>query len=326
MRLDRHARERSGDAPATALLRRGRAEPALHGGCAARRSGSRAGAAGAGSACDGRAAEQLGQAPEVGLEHVEHPRRVERGRRMEERDRAARASRRATTSCSTPCTRVIPSRLAGEQLRREVAERRDDLRPDQLDLPEEVALAGLDLLGLRVAVAGRAALEHVRDVDVVARAARCRRAASRAAGRRRRRTGRPACPRGSPAPRRRTSGRRSASPSRTRPAFASSRARSACSRRRARRTASATDRLGRSRPKRALSDSVAATGPAATTAAEPDAGRAAGAGLVLRGARERRTPRTAAATFAVPQSGHAGDSSLRTSSSKCDSQLMQTYS
>ena len=58
----------------------------------------------------------------------------------------------------------------------------------------------------------------------------------RAAGRRRRRTGRPACPRGSPAPRRRTSGRRSASRSRRRPACASARARSACSRRRRRRT------------------------------------------------------------------------------------------
>src|SRR5205085_11062396 len=56
-------------------------------------------------------------------------------------------------------------RLPGEELGREVAERRDDARLDQLDLPEEVALAGLDLLRLRVAVPGRAALDHVRDVD-----------------------------------------------------------------------------------------------------------------------------------------------------------------
>ena len=62
-----------------------------------------------------------------------------------------------------------PGRLAGEELRREVAERGNKRRLDQLDLPEEVRLAGLDLLGLRVAVAGRAALEHVRDVDVRAR-------------------------------------------------------------------------------------------------------------------------------------------------------------
>ena len=32
------------------------------------------------------AAEQLGQPLEVGLEHVEHPRRVERGRRVEDRE------------------------------------------------------------------------------------------------------------------------------------------------------------------------------------------------------------------------------------------------
>ena len=43
-----------------------------------------------------------------------------------------------------------------------------DLRPDQLDLAEEVALAGVDLLGLRVAVAGRAALEDIGDEHVVA--------------------------------------------------------------------------------------------------------------------------------------------------------------
>ena len=62
-----------------------------------------------------------------------------------------------------------PELPAGEELRREVAERRDDHRLDQLDLAEEVALARLDLVRLRVAVAGRPALEDVRDVDVAAR-------------------------------------------------------------------------------------------------------------------------------------------------------------
>ena len=62
-----------------------------------------------------------------------------------------------------------PGGLAGEELRREVAERRDQLRLDQLDLPEEVRLAGLDLLGLRVAVARRPALQDVAHVDVLAR-------------------------------------------------------------------------------------------------------------------------------------------------------------
>ena len=61
---------------------------------------------------------------------------------------------------------MIPSGLPVEQLRREVAERRDELRLDQLDLPEEVRLARLDLVGLRIAVPRRAALDHVGDVDV----------------------------------------------------------------------------------------------------------------------------------------------------------------
>ena len=61
-----------------------------------------------------------------------------------------------------------PERPAGEELRREVAERRDHLRLDQLDLAEEMRLAGLDLVLLRVAVARRAAFEDVRDVDVLA--------------------------------------------------------------------------------------------------------------------------------------------------------------
>ena len=49
-----------------------------------------------------------------------------------------------------------PVRLAGQELGREIAERRDQGRLDQLDLLPEVRLAGLDLLRLGVAVAGRA--------------------------------------------------------------------------------------------------------------------------------------------------------------------------
>ena len=59
-----------------------------------------------------------------------------------------------------------PGRLSRQQFRREVPERRDELRLDQLDLAEEVRLAGGDLVRLRVAVPGRAALEDVRDEDV----------------------------------------------------------------------------------------------------------------------------------------------------------------
>src|SRR5207247_2471900 len=52
-------------------------------------------------------------------------------------------------------------------LGREVAEGPDQLRLDQLDLTEQVALAGLDLLWHRVAVPRGPALDHVRDVDVL---------------------------------------------------------------------------------------------------------------------------------------------------------------
>ncbi len=62
-----------------------------------------------------------------------------------------------------------PGRLPREELGGEVAEGCDERRPDQLDLAEEVRLARLDLLGVRVAVARRTALDHVRDVDVGAR-------------------------------------------------------------------------------------------------------------------------------------------------------------
>src|SRR5438445_11095634 len=109
---------------------------------------------------DERAAEQLGEAPEVRLEHLEHPRRVQRRRRVVERiEKDAVAAERHFLLL--PVHARDPGRPAGEQLRREVAERRDDLRPDQLDLLPEMALAGLDLVRLRIAVAGRPALYDI---------------------------------------------------------------------------------------------------------------------------------------------------------------------
>src|SRR5256886_11735943 len=45
---------------------------------------------------------------------------------------------------------------------------RDDFRLDQRDLPEQVTLAGLDLVGLRIAISRRAAPEHIRDIDLLA--------------------------------------------------------------------------------------------------------------------------------------------------------------
>ena len=56
-----------------------------------------------------------------------------------------------------------------QEPRREVAERRDHARLHDRDLPVELPLARLDLVGLRIAVAGRAALDDVRDVAVGAR-------------------------------------------------------------------------------------------------------------------------------------------------------------
>ncbi len=58
-----------------------------------------------------------------------------------------------------------------QQLRREVAQRHDDARADQLELTVEPGCARLDLVGLRIAVARRAALHDVGDVHVVAREA-----------------------------------------------------------------------------------------------------------------------------------------------------------
>src|SRR5262245_3109853 len=59
--------------------------------------------------------------------------------------------------------------VRGEQLRREVAERADHPRLDQLDLLLEIRPAGVDLLRLRITVARRATLEDVRDEDVLPR-------------------------------------------------------------------------------------------------------------------------------------------------------------
>ena len=105
------------------------------------------------------------------LEHLEH-RAACRARRPGGRaGRAVTAVPPSVTSCSSPCTRVIPSGLPERSFVAKFPSVATTLRPDQLDLPEEVRLAGLDLVRLRVAVPGRPALEDVRDVDVVARQA-----------------------------------------------------------------------------------------------------------------------------------------------------------
>ena len=99
-----------------------------------------------------------------------------------------------------------------QRLRRELAERDDHLRLDDVDLPEQERLAGLDFVRLGIAVLRRPALDDVGDVDVVAlevdRLDDLRQQLAGAADER----DRPARPRRRPAPRRRTSGRRSGLP------------------------------------------------------------------------------------------------------------------
>jgi hypothetical protein len=65
-------------------------------------------------------------------------------------------------------------RIRPEQvLRRDAADRQDQRRVDQLDLPVEVAAAEARLVLRRVAVARRATLEHVCNVNLSAREAQC---------------------------------------------------------------------------------------------------------------------------------------------------------
>src|SRR6266540_897814 len=114
--------------------------------------------------------QELREAAEVVLERTKHGRGIERSGRVVERIQRDRPSSERCLLLATVHT-SDPMGLAGQELRGEVPERRDQLRLDQLDLAEEVRLAGLDLVRLRIAVARRAALDHVRDVHVLARQA-----------------------------------------------------------------------------------------------------------------------------------------------------------
>src|SRR5687767_14203805 len=55
-----------------------------------------------------------------------------------------------------------------QALRREFPERHDDLRLDDVDLPQEKRLALDHFVGLRIAIAGWATLQDVRDENVLA--------------------------------------------------------------------------------------------------------------------------------------------------------------
>jgi hypothetical protein len=77
-----------------------------------------------------------------------------------ERSRADRAD------LGAPVQTGDARRVAAQQLRREVPEAADHLGPDQVELPEQVVLAGVDLLRQGVAVPRRAAFEDVRNEHV----------------------------------------------------------------------------------------------------------------------------------------------------------------
>ena len=66
-----------------------------------------------------------------------------------------------------------PNALPKESAERRGPEGDDDLRPDRLNLGEKVWATRGNLIGLRTSVAGRAALDDVRDVGFPAREAGC---------------------------------------------------------------------------------------------------------------------------------------------------------
>ena len=115
-----------------------------------------------------RAASRSGTVARSSRSCLLHRRRAQRRRRVQERQQEDGAAaelvhlRRAAHLGD-------PGRVAAEQLGGEVAERADDPRLDQPHLLEQVGPAGLDLQRLRVAVAGRAGLQHVGDEDLLAR-------------------------------------------------------------------------------------------------------------------------------------------------------------
>ena len=131
-------------------------------GSAAARPGS---GANAGTGCGSGRSDQLGEPCEVLFENAQHRRRVQRRGRVVERVEQHRPRAELDRLLLAVDARD-PDVLAAQLLRRVVAEARDHLRLDQLDLPEEVRLAGLLLVRDRIAVARWSALDDVRDVDV----------------------------------------------------------------------------------------------------------------------------------------------------------------
>ena len=254
------ARERRGERRGL-LLRRGRA--AAH-----RR---RIGAAGAGAGCsgaprDGSAAEQLAEAPDIGLERRQEARVVQRRGRVVERqqlDLAARDRRPAAPARASARRRAPPP--ASARVARSPSARHD-ARAHELDLALELVAAGGDLLGRRALRAGRAALDERRHVDVAPlEPDRGEQLGQQLAGRAT--SGRPSGRRGSPARRPRASARRASAPRRRRPANARPRARRSCSPAHSRRG------RGQSAPRGSVTAAAAAAAAPAAAAARERAQR-----------------------------------------------------
>src|SRR5512144_1987208 len=111
--------------------------------------------------------EQVRDLAEVLPQLLRDPWRAQAGGRMEERQQVDEA----------PADQVLlrdsadlgdPGLVGRQQLGREVPERADHAGLDQPDLLLEIWPARIDLLGLRIAVAGRPALEDVGEKDVLA--------------------------------------------------------------------------------------------------------------------------------------------------------------
>ena len=120
---------------------------------------SSSGTSGAGGCSGAPEREQLRQPREVLAQRLEHARRVQRGRGMEDRVQP-HGARAEHEHLGLTVQARDPGRVAAQQLRREVAERADHRRLDQLDLTQQVLLAVLDLDRQRVAVAGGPAVVH----------------------------------------------------------------------------------------------------------------------------------------------------------------------
>ncbi len=103
---------------------------------------------------------QVGDPVEVGPERLERRRRVQRGRRVIQRVQAHRA-RPDHPHLLVAVQPRDPGAVGAQELRREVPERADDRRLDQVHLAAQVVLTGLDLVRVRVAVVRGPAFEDI---------------------------------------------------------------------------------------------------------------------------------------------------------------------